>query len=326
MENLSTKDGLILFAGNNSSEEDRLAARNEHLRAFELRFPKNKGASSGAEKEDGNIEFLSKTTLFTTPQSVGAKKEGYQRIIRLSPPQRTTTNTPNRRVGAIASGLAGDENEVVVFNATSTKPSNQDVIERIKLHKGQEANDLDIFTQEEGRFRVAYVTDYEVFVQEVRYDFEQRKTKGKNEHRKVYTLPLVEKGARSKLRGVRWLSPKHLLLLANKPNRSGVELLLFHFYQDGGSIALRKALPKHVKAATDMDVALLDADDQGAYQIAIAIAAIDMSLTVYTMDYHGPSRDSLSAFHSFNSYDNVRRKPSDCDLCVLIETRFTISK
>ncbi|EUC43926.1 hypothetical protein COCMIDRAFT_99590 [Bipolaris oryzae ATCC 44560] len=305
LENLSTKDGLILFAGNNSSEEDRLSARNEHLRAFELRFPKNKGASSGAEKADGDIEFLSKTTLFTTPQSVGAKKEGYQRIIRLSPPQRTTTNIPNRRIGAIASGLAGDENEVVIFNATSTKPSNQDVIERIKLQKGQEANDLDIFTQEEGRFRVAFVTDYEVFVQEAGYNFEQRKTKGRNEHRKVYTLPHVEKGSRSKLRGVRWLSPKHLLLLANKPNRSGVELLLFHFYQDGGSIALRKALPKHVKAATDMDVALLDADDQGAYQIAIAIAAIDMSLTVYTMDYHGPSRDSLSAFHSFNSYDNV---------------------
>jgi prolactin regulatory element-binding protein len=306
LENLSTKDGLILFAGNNSSEEDRVAGRNEHLRAFELRFPKSKGASSGAEKTDGNIEFLSKTSLFTTPQSVGAQKEGYQRIIRLSPPQRTTTNTPNRRIGAIASGLAGDENEVVIFDATSTKPTDRDVIERIKLHKGQEANDVDIFTQEEGRFRIAYVTDQDVFVQEVGYDFEQHKAKGRNEHRKVYTIPHVEKGARSKLRCVRWLSPKHLLLLVNKPNRSGVELLLFHFYQDGGSIALRKVLPKHVKAATDMDVSLLDADDQGAYQIAIAVAAIDMSLTVYTMDYHGPARDSLSAFHSFNSYDNVR--------------------
>lgn len=313
MENLSTKDGLILFAGNNSSEEDRLAGKNEHLRAFELRFPKGKAAGSDAEKADGKIEFLSKTTLLTTPQSAGAKKEGYQRIIRLSPPPRTTTSAPNKRIGAIASGLAGDENEVVIFNATSTKPANQDVIERIKLQKGQEANDVDIFTQEEGRFRLTYVTDQDVFVQEVNYDFEQRKTKGKNEHRRVYTIPHVG-GARNKLRCVRWLSPKHLLLLANKPNRSGVELLLFHFYQDGGSIALRKVLPKHVKAATDMDVSLLDMDNQGAYQIVIAIAAIDMSLTVYTMDYHGPTRDSLSTFHSFSSYDNVRWKTGNCYL------------
>ncbi|KAG9379656.1 hypothetical protein A1F94_010012 [Pyrenophora tritici-repentis] len=64
-------------------------------------------------------------------------------------------------------------------------------------------------------------------------------------------------------------------------------------------------MPKHVKAATDMDVCLLDADDEGAYQIAIAVGAIDISLTVYTMDYHGPARDSLSSFHSFNKYDNV---------------------
>lgn len=141
---------------------------------------------------------------------------------------------------------------------------------------------------------------------DVKYNFAKRNMTS-SEHNKAYTLPTLEKGARSKLRCVRWLSPKHLLLLANKPNRTGVELLLFHFYQDGGSIALRKVLPKHVKAATDMDVSLLDVDDQGAYQIVIAIAAIDISLTVYTMDYHGPDRDSLSTFHSFNTYDNVRR-------------------
>lgn len=327
LENLSTKDGAILFAGNNSSEEDRLGDRNEHLRAYELRFPKDKASAKNAEKADGSLEFLSKTSVFTTPQSDGGKKEGYQRIVRLSPPQRPTTNTPNRRIGAIASSLAGDENEVVVFSATSTKPTDQDVVERITLHKGQEANDLDIFTQAEGRFRIAYVTDQEVFVQDVHYDFEQRKTKGKSEHRKVYTIPHVEKGARSKLRCVRWLSPKHLLLLSNKPNRTGVDLLLLHLYEDGpGMIALRKTLPKHVKAATDMDVSLLDADEEGAYQIAIAIAAIDISLTVYTMDYHGPARDSLSTFHSFNSYENVRLIIDNCVLQMLINIRSMMYK
>ena len=271
------------------------------MRAFELQLPKKKGT-------DGRLEFLSQTTLFTTPQSVGAKKEGYQRIVRLSPPQRAASSTPNRRIGAIASSLAGDENEVVIFSATSNKPTSQDIIARITLTKAQEANDLDIFTQEEGRFRVAYVTDQEVFVQDVRYNFEQNKARGKSEHMQVYTIPKVEKGTRSKLRCVRWLSPKHLLLLSNKPNRTGVELLLLHLYEQGpGSIVLRKTMPKHVKAATDMDVCLLDADDEGAYQIAIAVGAIDISLTVYTMDYHGPARDSLSSFHSFNNYDNVSR-------------------
>jgi prolactin regulatory element-binding protein len=255
-----------LYAGIGSNEEDRLNGRNEHFQAFELAFPKSK-----AEKTEGSLQFLSKTRLFTTPQSDLAKKEGYQRIVKLSPPQRNP-NTPNRRIGAICSSLAGDENEIVIFSATSNKPTDQDVIGRITLHKGQEANDLDIFTQEEGRFRVAYVTDQVVFIQDVNYDLDQKKITDRNDHRMVYTIPPVNSGPRNKLRCVRWLSPKHLLLLSNKPNRTGVELLLLHLYEEGpGMIVLRKTLPKHVKAATDMDVALLDADDEGSYQIVIAV-------------------------------------------------------
>lgn len=144
-------------------------------------------------------------------------------MVRLSPPPRPTSNTPNRRIGAIASSLAGDENEIVLFAATSNKPEPQDVIGRIVLHKGHEANDLDIYTTNPGQFQVAYVTDQEVFIQDVKYDFDTRKPVGKNEHRKAYTIPNLDK-VRSKLRCVRWLSPKHLLLLLNRPNRSGVDL------------------------------------------------------------------------------------------------------
>ena len=330
LENLATKEGLILYAGINSSEEDRLQAKNEHFRSFEVQFPRSKVAENGGEKNNSGISFLSKTLLFTPPQSAVAKKEGYQRLVRLSPPPRTTSNTPNRRIGAIASSLAGDENEIVIFSATSNKPQNEDIIGRITLHKGQEANDLDIFSQERGQFQVAYVVDQEVYIQDVNYDFDERATKGKNEHRKVYTIPLVdvsEKKSRSKLRCIRWLSPKHLLLLANKPNRTGVELLVLHLYEEGpGSIVLRKTLPRHIKAATNMDVALLDADADGAYQIAIAIGAIDISLTVYTMDYHGDARNSLSSFHSFNSYDNVSDRHSVIERDVLTVARFTMCK
>lgn len=309
LANLATKDGLILYAGINSSEEDRSKARNEHFRSFEVQFPKSKVVDKTRVKEDAQIAFLSKTMLFTPPQSALAAKEGYQRLVRLSPPQRAASSTPNRRIGAIASSLAGDENEIVIFSATSNRPQGRDIIQRVALTKGQEANDLDIFDQGEGRFQVAYVLDYEVFIQDVNYDFTQGKSKGKNERRKLYTIPhqdLGEKSGRSKIRCVRWLSPKHLLLLANKPNRTGVDLLVLHLYEEGpGSIILRKTLPKHIKAATDMDVALLDPDSDGAYQIAIAIGAIDISLSVYTMDYYGHAKDSLSGFHSFNSYDNV---------------------
>jgi len=81
--------------------------------------------------------------------------------------------------------------------------------------KAQEANDIDIHDQGEGSFQVAYVLDHDVYVQDVDYDFEQRRNKTQKERRKVYTVPhaIDEKKARSKLRGVRWLSPKVGLLV-----------------------------------------------------------------------------------------------------------------
>ena len=304
LANLATKDGLLLYAGVNSSEEDRAKDNNEHFRAFEVKLPKGKIATDGA---DANISYLSKAKLFATVQDVNAKKEGYQRLVRLSPPQRATASAPARRIGAIASSLAGDENEIVVFSATSNKPRDpQDILQRIKLGKGEEANDLDIFDKGDGQFELAYVLDHDVVV----HNISTTQTKPKDARRKLYSIPLPDLGkktGRSKLRCIRWLTPEHLLLLVNKPNRTGVELLLVHMYEEGpGSVVLRKTLPKSVKAATDMDVAFLDPDTSGAYQIAIAVAAIDISLHVYSIDYHGRSRNSLSSFHHYATYDNVR--------------------
>ena len=306
LANLATREGLILYAGINSSEEDRLRGGNEHFRAFQLLLPQSSVASAKGEQAGASLEYLSKASLFTPPQSANGRKEGYQRIVKLSSAQRSTSGTHNRRIGAIASSLAGEENEVVIFSATSNKPQEEDIIGRITLHKDKEANDMDIITLEEDQFRVVYAVDQEVYVQDVNYDFGAKKPKGENLHKKVYALPSVGAGLRSKLRCVRWLSPTHLLLLANKPNRTGVDLLVLHLYEEGpGSIISRKTLPKHVKAATDLDVALLDKDANGAYQIAIAVAAIDISVSVYTIDYHGSARDSLSSLHAFNRYDNV---------------------
>ncbi|KAH6616516.1 hypothetical protein C7974DRAFT_401906 [Boeremia exigua] len=303
LANLATKDGLILYAGVNSSEEDRAKDNNEHFRAFEAILPKGKIATEGT---DVNISYLSKTRLFAPVKDVNAKKEGYQRLIRLSPPQRTAASPPARRIGAIASSLAGDENEIVVFSAISNKPKDpQDILQRIRLGKNEEANDIDIFDKGNGQFELAYVLDYDVIV----HNISTTQTKPKDARRKLYSIPLPapgQKGGRSKLRCIRWLTPEHLLLLVNKPNRTGVEVLLVHMYEEGpGSVVVRKTLPKRVKAATDMDVALLDPDSSGAYQIAIAIAAIDISLHVYSIDYNGRLRNSLSPFHHFATYDDV---------------------
>jgi prolactin regulatory element-binding protein len=300
LANLATKDGLIVLAGNGSSVEDRLKGTDTHFKAFEAKLSKS---------AEGSLTFLSKTQLFTPPKAESAKKEIYQRVLRLSPPARTTSSTPNKRIGAIASGLGGDENEIVVFSATSTRPQAQDIIKRIKLSKGQEANDLDIWDQGEGRFQVAYALDGEVYIQDIDFDFAKSMSRTENERRKVYTVPhpdASERKVKSKIRSVRWLSPKHLILLANKPNRTGVELLVLHLYEEGpGSIVSRKTLPSNAKAATDFDVALLDADSEGAYQAVVAVAGIDISLTVYTIDYLGTAQDSLSQLHKYATYNDV---------------------
>jgi prolactin regulatory element-binding protein len=288
------------LAGNGSSVEDRLKGNDTHFKAFEAKLTKGSA---------GSLTFLSKTQLFTPPKADSAKKEQYQRVLKLSPPQRTSSSTPNKRIGAIASGLGGDENEIVVFSATSTRPQAQDIIKRIKLSKGQEANDLDIWDQGEGRFQVAYALDGEVYLQDIDFDFAKSMSRTENERRKAYTVPhpdASERKAKSKIRSVRWLSPKHLILLANKPNRTGVELLVLHMYEEGpGSIVSRKTLSSHVKAATDFDVALLDADSEGAYQAVVAVAGIDISLSVYTIDYLGTAQDSLSQLHKYATYDDV---------------------
>lgn len=313
LANLGTKGGAVLYAGINDSEEERLKDRNEHLKAFEVRFPTSDG-NTQAGNGPNNISFLSKTSLLAPPMSTGAKKEGYQRIVRLSPVRRTASNTPNKRIGAVASSLAGSENEIVIFSATSNKPENpRDVIHRIALHS-QEANDMDILDQGNGKFQVAYCLDNDVYVQRIHYDFAKSRSLGKGDADRIhtYTVPfpdLNEKKGRSRIKCLRWLSPSHVLLVVNKPNKTGAELHVLRIYQgtsSAGSIILRQSFPRHVKAFVDMDVALLDADENGAYQAVVAVAAIDVSLTVLTIDVRGEKLESISRFNTFATYYNVR--------------------
>ncbi|OCK80051.1 hypothetical protein K432DRAFT_434977 [Lepidopterella palustris CBS 459.81] len=313
LANLATKDGLVLFAGINSSESDRLANSNKHFRSFLVEYPKKKpsgGKRTTADKgSEAQISLLGKTSLFKPVQSASAKKEGYQRLLRLSRPRRNPNG--GKRIGAIASSLAGDENEIVVFDATTSSPRlSEDIIQRIPPHEGKEANDIDILELEEAQFQIAYCTDYSVFVGDISYDFDNKKPQGDLElPRAKYSVPfpdVFESKGRFKIRCLRWLSPSHILLLANLPNRTGVELQVLKLYGDTmGSITLRKRLPRHVKAAVDMDVCALDADENGAYQIVIAVGGIDISISIFTMNYHGTSNNSLSGFHNYVTVRDV---------------------
>ncbi|KAF2204805.1 hypothetical protein GQ43DRAFT_453529 [Delitschia confertaspora ATCC 74209] len=312
LANLATKDGLILYAGINSSENDCLADKNQHFRSFEVIYSKKKKNPENdlAQMPKALVRYLSKSTLFKPFSSAVAKKEGYQGLVRLSPPRRNASGT--KRIGAIVSRFARGENEIVVFNATTAEPKAPgDVIQRISPYKGEEANDIDIIEPEDAEFKLAYSTDFDVYVLDVNYDFGKKQLRGK-EHvsEKKYTVPYPDgpetNKNRSKVRSIRWLSPSHILLLVNLPNKSGVELQVLRLYGDTmGSITHRKRLPGHVKAAVDMDICLLDADEKGAYQIAIAVAGNDVSTSIFTLDYHGTDSNTVSRFHSYTTFREV---------------------
>jgi hypothetical protein len=181
----STRDGSIIYAGVNSSEEERLKGQNAHLRAFDLTYPKRQKGNNTSDTNQGNIEYLSKTQLFGAASET-ARKEGYQRLVRLSPPGG---KSGGKRLGVVASSLQGNENELVIFPAVSTKPTSSDVIQRIAL-KDKEANDVDILEAADGRFQVAYCLDYSVYVQRFDYNFETRKTGKKLDvPSKTYDVP-----------------------------------------------------------------------------------------------------------------------------------------
>ena len=141
LANLATKDHLILYAGINSCEADRLEDSNQHFRTFRVSRPRRKKTSKtqGLEKKPrSEISRVGKSTLFGALTSAQAKKDGYQRLLRLS--QSWQSAPGSKRVGAIASSLAGKENEIVVFDATYTSYQRPfDVIHRIALANGEEA-------------------------------------------------------------------------------------------------------------------------------------------------------------------------------------------
>lgn len=302
---LATKDGLIIYAGINSSEKEQAQGKNEHLRSFEVKYPprkKQKTEKTDGEADKGQWSQLGKSSLFKAAPA--SKDSPYQRILRLSPSQRRESGS--KRIGAIATGFA-KPSQVIVFDATSSVPSSKDVLASIDLPDRAEANDLDIAEPEETEFSVAYCTDYHIFEQTLKYDFKSKKTEKtpKGPRRVVQTPDSSEIAARPKYRCLRFLNSQNVIALINLPNKKGAELKVYHLYPTGPAMLMQtKKLPGHIKQASSMDVCALDPDNNGNQQFAIAVAGQDISIEVYTTNYqHGT--DTFSPFASYITLRDV---------------------
>ena len=298
---------MLVFAGINSSEKEQNEGKNEHLRSFNVKYPprKKQKTEKSKQNEKGDWTFLGKRSLFRP--ATAAKKETYQRILRLSPSQKRESGS--KRIGAIATGLASDS-QVVVFSATSTTPETSDVISIIDLPDGAEAADLDIAEPAQSEFSLAYCTDYDIYEQTYKYDFGKKKTeKTPKGPRRIHQMPfpdtLESSGSRPKFRCLRFLNAQNIITLCNRPNKKGAELRIFHLYPTGPAILTQeKALPSRIKQAVAMDVCALDTDKDGNQQIAVAIAAQDISIDVYTTNYQRHT-DTFSPFKSYLTLRNV---------------------
>ncbi|KAI9742140.1 MAG: hypothetical protein M1835_003079, partial [Candelina submexicana] len=302
---------MVAFAGINSSTADREAGKNEHLRFFKVTYPPQKdpeqdiaklAAASLDKQKEGNIALAGKACLFRP--STAVKKETYQRVLRLSPAIKDCES----RLGAVATGLA-PEGEITLFNATTGSPKHPDFCGRIDLNKGEEAADVDFVKTGDEDFHLAYCTDYEVFLYSINYDFEAEKTRTSSpKPRFLYSTPYPDVFSSTKkrpaFRSIRFLTPNYVLLLSNLPQRSGVELQVLQFADNGlGDIVLTKRLHKSIKAATSFDVSLLDADSSGAKQVIVAVAGADLSIELLTLDY-SPAK-GISKLRPYTIIKNV---------------------
>jgi prolactin regulatory element-binding protein len=301
---LATKEGLVAFSGINSGIADRKEGKNEHFRSFNIKYPVrskgNKGKS--AAKSTGTITALGQTTLFS-PTYCSQSPDAYQRLLRLSPAKKSAA--PNKRIGAIASSLA-PESEIIVFKATSSSPTSADIIQRIKPIQNAEANDIDIFEQDDGTFIVAYCTQSEIYCSTISLDSKTFKPKAPLVdpvclHSAPYPDAFAKPG-RAKYRCLRFITPEHLLILSAVGAQSELKILQIHQGGGSGAIILRKRLPKSMGFCVSMDVCILDADaTTGARQIVVAIAAQAQDIAVYTLDYAGTTKNTLGPFSLYKN-------------------------
>ncbi|KAL9125708.1 MAG: hypothetical protein Q9217_005137 [Psora testacea] len=305
----STELWATAFAGINSSMKEQQQGKNEHLRSFLLEYPPRRRITSGeadtlqekASEYEAQTKALTRVSYFTP--STASKPETFQRIMRLS--RKRKANGP--RLGAVATGLA-PEGEVVVFAADTSSPSVQDIRGRIKLGKNEEAADVDIIgladfsdsQDDETNFKIAYCTDYDIFMTECNYNYNRSE---ELDSQCIHSIPypdvFASTKARPRFRSLRFLTPSLLLILQNMPNGAGSELCLMDVT---GSILLRKRLHRKIKSGTTLTVAALPFTSTSTtarkqIQHAIAVAGADTSITIFTLNHTSRPPYTKLQFH-----------------------------
>ncbi|KAL8999990.1 MAG: hypothetical protein Q9169_001235 [Polycauliona sp. 2 TL-2023] len=297
----STASTVTAFAGINSSQEDQNAGKNDHLRSFLLEYPPRKRSEPEKQAEDvgtqtykGQTAALGRASLFTP--STAARRETYQRVTRLSRPCKINGG----QLGAIATGLA-PEGEIVLFDTKTNGPMGPWVEARLPLGQGVEAADVDILGLNDtdasppGTFAVAYCTDYEVHAFSMTL-----KQKSAPEPRFSYGEPHPDVFAgqgRPKFRSLRFITPHLLLLLQNRPNRQGADLLLLELSPSfQGKIVGRKSLHRGINSATALSITHLSSTPTSkSSQLVIAVAGQDSSIEMVTLEHaRNPPYKSLN--------------------------------
>ena len=303
----STDTSLTAFAGINSSSADQKAGKNEHFRSFRLHHPAKKSLVETEKGKDspvqaaGKTEALGRTSFFKQPTA--SNKEAYQRKTRLSPAKKNQT-----RISAISTGLS-KQNEIVVLRAVAS-PQQSDEIVRISMEENEVA-DLDIRPPEEDstNFLLAFCTDYDVFAQPI----SNQKAGTSAEAKLLYSIPATDRSANSavkpKFRSLRFLSPRHLLLVQNLPQKSGTELLILSLGEEAeefAAITFQKRLSL-TKAAVALDVCQLTKSPSGDYQSIIAVAGHTGTIEMLSIE-HSPQK-GLGAFKPYQSFKDVHQGP-----------------
>lgn len=297
----SATEYLIAYAGINASSGAQKAGKNEHFRSFKIPLPaKVKKEEVGHNARASAIQPLARTAIFRS--ATGPVNDCYQRVLRLSPPipqvegsdekLGTEKRRLRKRLVTIASGLA-PHNEVVTLAALES-PSDGNVISRIGLEKN-EANDVDIVEQgaDLGSCVLAYCTDRSLYLQPL----------GESN-----TEPVECHTTTGKMRSIRVLNARYLLVLQNRPGRTGVDLIVLRMSKDYAQTqqVLVKGL-KNMKSSVGMDAVPLSTSPDGSQQFIVAVAGQDSSVQILVLDWL-PMR-GMTAFRVYADLVDVHNGP-----------------
>lgn len=310
----SNAQALIAYAGINSSDKDQQAGRNEHFRSFKVPLParrkKNINDPAPAATTVAPTQALARAAIFRA--AAGPKNECYQRILRLSPPifesspadekSESSEKKLKRRLATVASGLAS-HNEVVTFPVTDGS-SSPEIFARTSLGKS-EASDVDLVNVDDSgsSYVLAYATDTELYVQQL----SNSKKAAIADPIKVFETKTSPEG-RTKIRAIRFLSLHYVVLLQNRPNRTGVEVNVLRLCKDftQAQPTLIKSV-KNMKQAVGLDTCTLSEGQDGTQQFVVAVAGQDSSLQILTLDWI--AGQGLSQFRLYADIVDLHRGP-----------------